>query len=138
MFRYGFAVIALCSVVLVAAAHADDRLQSGHLAMSFTRLLTWRPLVWTGQRSYAIYLWHYPILVICLLNLKLSPLISGLCAAIGALLLSGLSYRWVESYFLNRRHRPARPVSNAIGAAAGAAGAVTIPLGLYYFFVLGT
>lgn len=28
-----------------------------------TRVLTWPPVRWTGERSYGLYLWHFPILM---------------------------------------------------------------------------
>lgn len=66
------------------------------------RLLSLRPLVWLGQRSYGIYLWHLPIADVMAhggiqpshgsLRVLLPTLLGGVvCAA--------LSYRFVESWF---------------------------------------
>lgn len=39
-------------VVTIAAGHAAPLLRA---------ILSWRPLVWIGERSYSIYLWHFPV-----------------------------------------------------------------------------
>jgi peptidoglycan/LPS O-acetylase OafA/YrhL len=54
MARYGYAVCGICSLVIIGDLVAG---QSGWLR----RLLSARPLVWTGKVSYGLYLWHYPI-----------------------------------------------------------------------------
>jgi peptidoglycan/LPS O-acetylase OafA/YrhL len=37
------------------------------------RVLAWRPLVWTGRRSYGLYLWHFPIFGLVLLGHRAVP-----------------------------------------------------------------
>ncbi|HVC06985.1 MAG TPA: acyltransferase family protein [Solirubrobacterales bacterium] len=56
LYRGGFALLALASALLIAAL--------AHPACRLGPVLGWRPLRWIGVRSYAIYLWHYPIIVL--------------------------------------------------------------------------
>jgi peptidoglycan/LPS O-acetylase OafA/YrhL len=53
VFRWGFFVVDMASLVAIAAAV--------HPSSDVGRVLGWRPLRWVGLRSYGIYLWHYPI-----------------------------------------------------------------------------
>jgi peptidoglycan/LPS O-acetylase OafA/YrhL len=60
-----------------------------------TRLLGRAPLVWLGDRSYALYLWHWPVIVlggIALPGLPGGPVI----AALGAGVIAYAAERWVE------------------------------------------
>jgi peptidoglycan/LPS O-acetylase OafA/YrhL len=73
------------------------------------RFYAQRGLVWLGQRSYAIYLWHY--LWATWLN-PLSPWISIPVGVAASLLCAVLSWRFVEAPALRyaRRFRPGAPV----------------------------
>ncbi|MBW8826225.1 MAG: acyltransferase [Acidobacteria bacterium] len=56
LYRGGFAACALASgLVVLAAAHPATRLGT---------VLAWRPARWLGTRSYAVYLWHWPVIVL--------------------------------------------------------------------------
>lgn len=89
-FRGGFLLVDLATLLVIAA--------TVHPVSDVGRLLALRPLVWVGQRSYGIYLWHYPIFAITRPNLDNTwwpPVVVvvrfGLTLAIAA-----LSYRYVE------------------------------------------
>ena len=55
-FRGGILLASLATVVLVAGLLEADG--------PWRRLMQLRPLRWLGERSYAIYLWHWPAIVI--------------------------------------------------------------------------
>ncbi|MDQ6837345.1 MAG: acyltransferase, partial [Actinomycetota bacterium] len=57
LYRGGFLLVALASAVLVAVGADRQRTMVG-------RVLGMRPLVWLGKRSYAIYLWFWPVLML--------------------------------------------------------------------------
>jgi peptidoglycan/LPS O-acetylase OafA/YrhL len=92
IWAWGLPVFELAAVGMVAAALS---------ATAFASFFAARPLVWLGQRSYSLYLWHMPILWTVghrdrLLGLALS------------FLAASLSYRYVEQPFRRRSAVAAR------------------------------
>jgi peptidoglycan/LPS O-acetylase OafA/YrhL len=93
LYRGGFAVIALLAAALVAVA--------GHPATRLGRVLGSQPLRWLGERSYAIYLWHWPICVLTRPGVDI-PITGWANAAVRVatvVALAELSYRFVERPF---------------------------------------
>ena len=108
LYRGGFLAASLAAAVVVAVvAHPSSR--TG-------RLLGLRPLRWMGTRSYALYLWHWPVFV--LTRSRLDVPLSGASLFLLRLLLTAAlaeaSFRLVERPFregtVGRRWlaRPAR------------------------------
>ncbi len=78
------------------------------------RLLTCAPLGYLGRRSYAIYLWHFPLIVLFRDAVGASAL-NGLLMIGLSVAFAELSWRVVERPFLKRRPHdaPGRPVSSS-------------------------
>ena len=95
------------------------------------RLLASRPLVAIGDRSYAWYLWHWPLIVLA--GILLGGMSWGAWVAPAAAMLSlapaWWSYRIVEQPVRGRRDAPLRPLL---------AGALAVPLAIVGFVILGS
>lgn len=66
-------------------------------------LMRWRPLRWFGERSFSLYLWHWPVVVFAtaLMPDASVPLV-GAVSVVVSIALTEASYRWVETPL--RRH----------------------------------
>ncbi len=97
---------------------------SGHLNEP-AAYLGMRPMVWVGQRSYGIYLWHWPMLV--LIDAKFGPLsaparVAVLVASVGA---AALSFKYLENPVRQSRWLAVVPRrSLMLGASLVAVGAL--------------
>ncbi len=91
MYRGGFLLVALCTAVLVAVVV--------HPASVLGRALGTRTLRWIGVRSYGIYLWHWPVMMLTRPGIDVPWRGTGVILAQIALtlVLAALSYRYVET-----------------------------------------
>ncbi|QYF75487.1 acyltransferase family protein [Cryobacterium sp. PAMC25264] len=92
-YRGGLLLVSLLSAVVIWAAIADGR---------FGRMLDSAPLRYLGERSYGLYLWHWPLLVLVQLwaPVGVDPwniVGTGLITLVLALTAAALSYRWLET-----------------------------------------
>ncbi|HSL58515.1 MAG TPA: acyltransferase family protein [Acidimicrobiales bacterium] len=90
VYRGGFVMVDLATLaIIVAVARTDGALG---------RILGVGPLRWVGTRSYAIYLWHWPIVVVTRPGLDIAldgPALVALRVGL-TLALAEASYRFVE------------------------------------------
>lgn len=83
------------------------------------RLAALRPVQWTGDVSYSLYLWHWPIFMFTpyLTGVPSPPWMMVLLVAL-SLLVAGFSKRWIEDPFRHgRRGMRLRPVFLLSGMA---------------------
>jgi peptidoglycan/LPS O-acetylase OafA/YrhL len=116
LYRGGDLAAAFCFVVLIAAV--------AHPKTGIGQALGVTPLRWVGERSYGIYLWHWPIILLMAgVNARPSP---GIVIAEAAIVVAAaaLSFRFVEQPIrtgsLQRRlaERPRRRRLELVGAGS--------------------
>lgn len=92
-YRGGILLASLFAVMLVAAcAHPESNL---------AKLFGLKPLAWLGQRSYGIYLWHYPLLLLMnpVSDISEKPWWVYLIQVAIVVAVSAISYRVIETPF---------------------------------------
>lgn len=101
-------VAVLGALLLISAAHAKPQ-------DIVRRTLTSRPMVWIGQRSYGLYLWHWPVYVLARWTTGLSAWPFNAGAVVLSFLLAAASYRSIEQPFRTSAWLKARPLGLRIG-----------------------
>jgi peptidoglycan/LPS O-acetylase OafA/YrhL len=102
------------ALVIAAGLHREGRLGAG-------RALSVAPLRYVGDRSYAFYLWHWPVLILAAQYVGHDlPTEVNLLLLVGAFLLSIISYKLVEDP-LRKLRWPTR-----VGALAWPASAASV------------
>src|ERR687894_1321348 len=89
LYRGGIVLLSVATVLVVAAL--------AHPASLLGPALGWRPLRWIGVRSYGIYLWHWPIIVLTTPNVQMGVNLPVAILQVGATVaVAALSWRFVE------------------------------------------
>jgi len=119
LYRGGFLVVSLLAALLIATASHPALGAAASLGAALPR--------WIGQRSYGIYLWHWPIFMVTRPGIDV-PITGAWVVALSlglTVLAADLSYRYVEMPI--RRGSLARAWSRA---HTGGTGTVAMRLGL--------
>ena len=91
MFRGGLVVLSVATAATVAAVVTPGSLLG--------RALGWTPLRWIGVRSYGIYLWHYPVILLTAAAATAAGPVSPVRAVVlitATVVIAAASWRFVE------------------------------------------
>ena len=128
LYRGGLVVLSLATAGVVAAAACPGTLVGAALG--------WRVLRWLGVRSYGIYLWHYPVIVLTTPANSVENLPRAAAQIAASVLIAALSWRFIEEPVrrgalgrawrsLNER-KLARVPKTGLAAATGATGVLVV------------
>jgi peptidoglycan/LPS O-acetylase OafA/YrhL len=123
MFQGGLEALSVATALVVAAVATPGGLLG--------RALGWTPMRWIGVRSYGIYLWHYPIIVLTAAAGTVGTPVSAVRAVVlvaATVVIAALSWRFIEEPIRRGSYRRTAPA-----VVAGAAG----PVGGGHVTVLG-
>lgn len=90
VYRGGLLILSLATAMLIAVL--------AHPATRLGKWLSWKPLTWIGVRSYGIYLWHYPVIVLTNPAVNTNGFHAGraFLQVTVSILLAALSWRYIE------------------------------------------
>ncbi|HXS64560.1 MAG TPA: acyltransferase family protein [Streptosporangiaceae bacterium] len=148
IYHGGLVLLSFATAVIVAACAMPGSLLG--------RGLAWAPLRWIGVRSYGIYLWHYPVIVLSSPANGTEDLPRAAIQIAASITLAALSWRFVEepvrrgalgrlwtriknAHWRWRVRTPSRADLATTALAAGAAGVTAIAcMGLAGFVPLSS
>ena len=128
----GYAALVPCvgTALIIAAGRWGDSLVA--------RALSLPPLVFLGRISYSLYLWHWPIFVFIKMSehfpAEQNKAVVRLLAVAATLIISTLSWKYVETPF---RSGPWRPARRPLFITAAAAVVVLGGIGLSFALLQG-
>jgi peptidoglycan/LPS O-acetylase OafA/YrhL len=127
IYRGGLIVLSVATAAVLAAAACPGAWTG--------RALGWAPLRWLGVRSYGIYLWHFPVIVLTSPADSTENLTRAALQTAATIVIAALSWRYVEEPIrhgalgrLWARVRPPRPVTPRARHAQATEGAQRTPL----------
>ncbi|MGO9782446.1 MAG: acyltransferase family protein [Streptosporangiaceae bacterium] len=88
LYRGGMVLLSVATALVVGAAASP--------ASRVGRALGWGPLRWLGVRSYGIYLWHYPIIVLTTPASGRDTLARGALQVAASIGVAELSWQYIE------------------------------------------
>jgi peptidoglycan/LPS O-acetylase OafA/YrhL len=90
LYEGGMFLISISTAMLIAAI--------AHPASLIGRFLSMRPLKWIGLRSYGIYLWHFPVIVLLSPKINTGDLsfVRTVLQLLIIFMFAALSYRFIE------------------------------------------
>jgi peptidoglycan/LPS O-acetylase OafA/YrhL len=132
MYRGGMVLLSLATAAVVFAAASP--------ASVVGRVLGWRPLRWIGVRSYGIYLWHYPIILLTSPPSGQETFVRGSLQVLASIGVAAVSWKFIEEpirhgaigrWWTQLRAAPwrQRPANRHGWAMAGASGGVLVLAG---------
>ena len=96
MYPWGMVIVSLTTAFTIRALLPD--VSYAGTARLLRKVLELPPLVWLGERSYGIYLWHWPLWVLAFyLAPQMSLSMSATIVSVASVLFAALSYRFIET-----------------------------------------